>query len=160
MSRASKIGLRALVYRPNWPTQAKKYNFYESCTFPDAIKFSQKFGNFLWKFKYSAFLGVRFLNIGAYTFKSENRILKRLMAILIEFVSGSHAESHYSWLFMKISQWNGIIIKNNIKWYLDQIQIITCHIQSPSQPPQIIQFSIKNAHFTGKLSFDWPLGLK
>ena len=138
----------------------KKYNFHKSCAFPDAIKFSQKFGNFLWKFKYSAFLGVRFLNIGAYTFKSENRILKRLMAILIEFVSGSHAESHYSWLFMKISQWNGIIIKNNIKWYLDQIQIITCHIQSPSQPPQIIQFSIKNAHFTGKLSFDWPLGLK
>ena len=57
-------------------------------------------------------------------------MLKRLMAILIEFLSGSHAESHYSWLFMKISQWNGIIIKNNIKWYLDQIQIITCHIQS------------------------------
>ena len=72
---------------------------------------------------------VRVLDIEPYTFESENRMLKRLMAILIEILSGSHAETHYSWLFMKISQWNGIIIKNNIKWYLDQIQIITCHIQ-------------------------------
>ena len=89
------------------------------------LNFLKFFENFI---KVQVFLGVRFLNIGAYTFESENRMLKRLMAILIEFLSGSHAETHYSWLFMKISQWNGIIIKNNIKWYLDQIQIITCHI--------------------------------
>ena len=88
------------------------------------------------------------------------------MAILIEFLSGSHAESHYSWLFMKISQWNGIIIKNNIKWYLDQIQIITCHIQSPKSTwlKKIFwvknPISIKNAHFTDEIVFWLTLRIK
>ena len=75
---------------------------------------------------------------------------------------------------MKISQWNGIIIKNNIKWYLDQIQIITCHIQSPKstwlKKIQIFDnsnfleksnsFSIKNAHFTDEIVFWLTLRIK